>query len=367
MKVFNLPDDRQNTRYNLVIFHYEKDNFEIIDNVQDADIISLAHYNDEESVTNQILELKKLPTHKNQVILILNVWTTIDGDGFPNSIQRFRDAGFNAFNIHSNHSIKNDSSQIYYDHMWNRQKAYFVDYDNYELSNRFWSFKATKKMYELAEISQRVLIKKFLIPNKTYTGEYGIDESQTPRSKYRVKLKQTILEHDCYFSDPENYIFLESQEMSNEIINDYHYYHAGMGFHPLADHYYQNSAVSVYVETLVHTESINKQLTEKTLNPLIKGHFILPFSYAGFVKDLRDIYGFKFPDWIDYSYDECRDNAERYQLFMKSFSKLRFKKLEELQKLCNKDLEILEYNRQLFYTKPYCSLYEGIKNSINNL
>ena len=364
MKVFHLSV-KENTKHHLIPFHYERDNFEIVDSPHEADIIStILHTYESSDFSIQLEKLKELNLQKNQYLAVTNIWHAGDYEWYPDkTVQLLRDAGFNAFHVHSNHLIKDDPLQIYYDHMWNRQKAYFIDYDKFDLSERLWSFKATKKMYELEEIKTKTLVKKFLVPNKTYTGTSS-SESDTPRSRYRVRLRKTILEQDCYFSDPENYIFLESEELSDEVVNDYHYYTAGMGFHPLANHYYQTSAISVYVESLVIAHNW-KQLTEKTLNPFIKGHFILPFSYAGFIKDLKNIYGFKFPDWIDYNYDNFQNDEDRYREFMKSFTKLRFKKLEELEMLCNKDIDILHHNKQIFFDRPYCSLYEELQKSIN--
>jgi hypothetical protein len=155
--------------------------------------------------------------------------------------------------------------------------------------------------------------------------------------------------------------------MSEIILNDYHYYSAGMGFHPLANKYYETSAVSVYVETCVETLANTKIVTEKSFNPFVKGHFVLPFSYQYYVRDIQEIYGFKLPEWIDYTYDNIANDNERFLAFMKSFSKIRFKSLQELQDLCNRDIDILKYNRNIFFERNYDNLYNKLRNSINIL
>ena len=91
----------------------------------------------------------------------------------------------------------------------------------------------------------------------------------------------------------------------------------------------------------------------------------MPFSYPGIVNDLKNMYGFKFPDWINYSYDSIEDDAERFHEFMKSFARLRFLSLTDLENLCARDIDILIHNRQVFYDRPYDSLYDSLQKILN--
>lgn len=372
MKVYYHPIGNSfgiNSHQDLLLFHYEKDNFTFVDDATQADIIPIPfeRENDEKYIT-YLQELKV----SNQLILLLDI--NHIGDGQPTESKTFltdflKSHGYASIVVHCNHAIMTDTL-VHYDYIWNRQKVYFTDYDNYDLTNRLWTFKSTKKMFELSDIAPKQLVKKFLILNKTYKQDFlfsaaGADESNTLRSKCRVILEKAILEEDCYFSNPSNYIFLEPQECSSEILNDYHFFNMGMGFQPAANHYYENSGVSVFVETLASSEYNQREISEKTFNPLIKGHFILPFSYPGIIDDLKNMYGFKFPEWIDYRYDTIEDDAERFHEFMKSFARLRFIKLPELQDLCNKDIDILIHNRQVFFDRPYDRLYDSLKKIIN--
>jgi hypothetical protein len=371
MKVYYHPTNNSigiNSQQDLVLFHYEKDRFTFVYDVDQADIIPLPFYGPEIKYVEYLKELGAT----NQLILILDTNHIGDyGNTFDMNlyIDILKSSGYRSLVVHCDHSVMTDRL-IHYDYMWNRQKIYFTDYDNYDLTNRLWTFKSTKKMFELNEINPKKIVKKFLVPNKTYKQELLLvssqhDESQTLRSKFRVILEKAILEEDCYFSNPNNYIFLEPQECSKEILDDYHFLNMGMGFHPVANHYYENSAVSVFVESLASSESKQREISEKTFNPLIKGHFILPFSYSGIVDDLKDMYGFRFPKWIDYSYDKIEDDRERFHEFMKSFARLRFIKLKDLEELCNKDIGILLHNRQVFYDRPYDRLYDSLQKIIN--
>ena len=101
-------------------------------------------------------------------------------------------------------------------------------------------------------------------------------------------------------------------------------------------------------------------ITEKTWDPLIKGHFILPYRYSGLISDIRE-YGFILPDWIDYEYDQILDDTARWQMFAQSVDKLLSKSITELQWLFDKHKPILEHNRDLFFMRPYDTLHDKIK------
>ena len=94
-------------------------------------------------------------------------------------------------------------------------------------------------------------------------------------------------------------------------------------------------------------------VTEKTFDALIRGNFILPFAYPGLIKDLTDVYGFQFPNWIDYSYDSIYDDEARFIAYTESFKKLDQFTAEEMYTLCVRDLHILEHNRAIFFSRPY--------------
>lgn len=56
------------------------------------------------------------------------------------------------------------------------------------------------------------------------------------------------------------------------------------------------------------------------------------------------------------------DVEKRFCAYLESFSKLRSLDLSKFIEYHNRDrIEILEYNRNLFFTKPYDSLYEKLK------
>jgi len=144
-------------------------------------------------------------------------------------------------------------------------------------------------------------------------------------------------------------------------------------WYPISDELYNSSCISVVCETITGVCNEDKKyntvrcVTEKTLEPLAKGNFILPFGYSGLIEDLLT-YGFKLPDWIDYSYDNLLDADERLAQFQIILNKLLGNNsISDLQRLCDRDMDILEHNKRVFYTRHYDNLYDRILSKYKEL
>lgn len=344
-------------------FVLEPDKFNIVDRVKYADVIPDVTWQDKPGLRMED-KIKFLgPDFKNQWILrMMHTHVVEQTDlSFFNTREKESWLPYTKNIIIVDTNLKN-TEEVTYDFLWNRQKAYFVDYDKFDLSNRLWTRDASKKMYALRPIPNFKLgvpndMKKFLMPGRTTV------ESGAVRINFRLRLKEIVKAvDDSFYSDwnPDNPMLLWPEERirnsQKELFENF------AGWWPIANEYYINSFVSVYVETITHTNSsISNVITEKTLDPLIKGHFILPFGYAGLIEDIKN-FGFKLPTWIDYSYDKILNAEERFCAYLKSFLKLRSLDLSKFIEYHNRDrIEILEYNRNLFFTKPYDSLYEKLK------
>ncbi len=155
--------------------------------------------------------------------------------------------------------------------------------------------KYTSGMYELTP-------KIFVAPNNSRRGI--VEGLPITRSEIRKQLNKFLYDYQGYIGDVSQGTVLVSQQHfhGNNLfdvlgIN-------GWGFSPPHNDYYNTSTLSIYAETIMYHERHRTQcITEKTFTPLCKAHFILPFGAPGTVATLKDEYGFKFPDWIDYSYD----------------------------------------------------------------
>jgi hypothetical protein len=90
-------------------------------------------------------------------------------------------------------------------------------------------------------------------------------------------------------------------------------------------------------------------ITEKTFEPLIKGHFILPFANPGTVNRILDL-GFVLPDFIDYSYDNILDVNERFDAFKQTVSDAMTLDWHNLY-VNNKDIVL--HNRQQLFNLDY--------------
>ena len=127
------------------------------------------------------------------------------------------------------------------------------------------------------------------------------------------------------------------------------YYH----YKPPHTLYYENSFISIYGET---AETGNSTIvTEKTYDPLLKGHFILPFSTANFIKHLRSL-GFRFPDFVDYSYDAIQDDDKRYLSYQNEVERLCKITLEKWHIHHGENQSLLSHNQKIFTDRPYDSI-----------
>lgn len=352
-------------------FDLESDHFEITTDIVQSDFIP---YNSCDSLPpcEEFLELyKKVPGKPVLLFHITHIYE--EKKAYYDQIHRT----WKEFGIDNVHLIITDLYAKHnhpfahnYDFLWNRQKAYFYDYDRFVRDSalageknisRIWSRHASKAMYELPDIvkfdtNNIDIYKKFLSPNRV-TPDY----KHTRRGLYRTLFSDYIAnQSDTYASDWMKNTVLDPQEQGFSVdANDYF-----AGWWPVANRYYSSSIISVYVETLVtHTDI--RTITEKTFDPLIKGHFILPFGYCGLVSDIKEHYGFCFPEWIDYGYDAEKDEVKRFYLFTRELLRLRNNfTIKQLAELRNRDDYMLHRNRQIFLERPYNSLYQIVADTV---
>lgn len=210
---------------------------------------------------------------------------------------------------------------IPWDFMWNRFKAYYTE-----------------------TVPCAMLLHHFQGP-----GQYTVPKLQfdTPRSKlflspcgreygYRSNLYNLVANNSYgYISNRTKHIYLENKEIVG-------------AFKPIPAEIYADSYFSVYVESnYIHPDLVH--ITEKTFEPLAKGHFILPLANPGSVQRIRDL-GFKLPEFIDYSYDTEIEPNKRFNLVVAEFNRLLTLNWAELY-LQHK--EMLEYNQSCIATIPY--------------
>jgi len=207
---------------------------------------------------------------------------------------------------------------IPWDFMWNRYRAYYTDTPPPGNIHHY----AGSTAYQLPDLTTADKKKKFM---SLCGREYG----------YRTHLFDLVKDLDGYISNRTKGIFLEQQDIVGAFV-------------PAPNKFYLNSCLSVYVESnCVRPELIH--ITEKTYEPLVKGHFILPFSNPGTISRIQTL-GFELPDFIDYSYDQEPDVALRFEKFKTEL----FRLLDlDLYQLHSKHHTMFLHNQQCLKTIPY--------------
>jgi hypothetical protein len=330
--------------------------FNIVSNPEEADLIFLTGNRPD---LNELKNIVK-PHH---ILIILEIYHI---DNFM-SLDWYRQDLKSYFSIltkkiiivHTDLNIKDNCNLIYFDHMFDRQKLYCTEYVNgINLRGRVWTYSCNENIYKLHPIN-KVSFKKFLAPMRIYSPseilsetplEQQIDFLKFPRMSYRLRIKKHLSKNNDSFISPNdpNASFLPNA-VNNLVLKNV----CSDGFwFPISYVYYDNSLINVYTETLVSNRNNVRMITEKTFDPLIQGNFILPFGYSGLIKDILS-YGFKLPNWIDYSYDSILDNEERFSAYLESLNKLSDCSLEQLYNQTITDMKIIEHNRSVFYTRPY--------------
>lgn len=267
--------------------------------------------------------------------------------------------------VHHNHAQQEHPDLVYYDMMYARSKLYYIEYENHDMNKRVWTYYSSKKMYELSEIKKTPNPKHYLAPMRTYDNNSHF--SDVSRIKYRKQLRDFLPKDKGYVSDLLQGVVLIPQEHEDNIVNYFaspENNYAGGTWYPVHNDYYNDSLVSIYVESITYGTEVTS-LTEKTFDPLIKGHFVLPFGYKGLVQDILS-YGFILPNWLDYSYDDYDDDC-RWEKYLESVSKYINTPIEELVRHVHDDMCILQHNRAVFYDRPKDSLIDIIEERMKLL
>ena len=242
-----------------------------------------------------------------------------------------------------------DQYCIYTDYVFDRQKLYCINFDVIpNPAHQASCSHAIKDVYALHPFNKRP-VHKFLVPLRIYEHVPGDNPARMVR---RRQIRNIVLQADDAIVSSRSGELLPHAYTDNIMAN----LTGGVSsWYPVSYESYDKTLISVYGETLVEGVSVSC-VTEKTFDPLIKGNFILPFGYCGLINDIL-AYGFKLPNWIDYSYDSIRDDDARFAAYVASFKKLRTLDFSVLKTLAKKDDALLEHNKEIFFTRPYTDVY----------
>ena len=230
---------------NFLPFDIEKNEWQCVENIYSAEIIPLLSNvlvsipeSNIQLIEDLVTQIKKLNLNTNQKLLFLNIFHS---DSRYSEISIYKEVRAylsqrldNPFAIV--HTNKELNQEIYYDHMWNRQKIYFTNYNYINLKSRCYTSGADIKNFELAQIEKKynLNMKKMLSPTRVYAFSH-------PRLDYRKQLLDFIKTYDnmFFYSDNRNNMILHSEGQNLE------YFIRNGGWYPVANEYYNNSFISM--------------------------------------------------------------------------------------------------------------------------
>jgi len=282
-------------------------------------------------------------------VALFSLWMTgegVDTDQYIADRMREYDWCEPEYYVHSNSAA---TTGIYWDVMYNRSKAFFTDRSE-RLAGLHWTSTHGEAMWGLREIPiTKTQAKKYLAPVRVYADAL---RNGNPRMRRRMQLVSLAETHSslgiCSHTKP-----LEPQEESAHLFNEVKQRLSSIWM-PIHNRYYERTYFSAYIESVVGSGE-TRCITEKTYDPLIKGHFILPFGYRGIINDILNM-GFQLPYWIDYSYDKEPDEDARWKLWEKEFLRLSHMPTDEWSLRYEQDHYMLEMNRDRFYKMRYHKL-----------
>ncbi len=356
-------------RKNDLPFHLERDHWEFVDTIEQADVIPIIKA---PVLGNGIFpdysledQLNVIRNHKDKIFLLMihNHISEVMGE---NVIKLYLQDYVEFSNVYVvSVNLVPTKRQITYNYYFNWVKAHFTEYPKHDLQfNRLWVENCSQKSFVLPNITPFTATKKFCIPN--FVRGQANTEYKEFKNYARDVLSLYVNSDDSYYSDFRKNIQLlpEESDLWPSAYRGTENGATGVGIIPIANSYYTDSIVSVFVESVARFLKLTGNVlafTEKTYIPLVKGHFILPFGSPGIIQELKN-QGFKFPEWIDYSYDLIDNDEHRLKSFINSFLNLRNIKLDQLNKLANQDIEIRKHNRRIVVRSNYDFLSEKIKN-----
>lgn len=348
------------------VFYLEKDQWTYVDDIEEAEVIPFMFHDNYYDIYN----LKRM--RQDQVAIGLSIFHISESlyvTNYQRKMKELKKFSPYIFMIHKNSMINNVDNFIYYNSMFNMSKLFYTEYEKIGKiiedgwSEPRWTTGTVPENFSLPIIEKKQPSDKvFINPGLMYGG------FNEPRMRFRRNLNKHLTKNYSdigFISNPNDILLPEPcSEEVKKFINNKSTKNGGIWF-PIGNSYYEKTYVSVYVETLTVSAYPVRCVTEKSFDPFIKGHFILPFAYAGYIQDLKD-FGFKFPDFIDYSYDKIKADEQRFSFYLHSVDKVMSLK-NKMHDLYLENLEILQHNRNIFYTRPYDTLHDKIQSEVNRL
>jgi hypothetical protein len=242
---------------------------------------------------------------------------------------------------------------ISYDFIWNRSKAYYTN-KKFTHCSYPWYYDSPENylIQDLSSADKKTRI--FLSANKLHRSNAVFRQrlvEMLSKKKYNNLgyLGASVPDKESSPTLHGNHIIPHATTVK-EVVNGYPQKSTVGGFTPVHNAYYNETFLSVYGETFEYGTSY--VTTEKTLNPLLKGHFVLPFANAGFIRYVKS-QGWQLPNFIDYSYDSIDDDNMRFNCYCQELDRLLSISMDEWCQHWVDNLDILYYNRNQLHKRDY--------------
>jgi hypothetical protein len=217
--------------------------------------------------------------------------------------------------VNQSKNLKVNCELVQWDFMWNRFLAYYFE---------------TITVDQLHQHTPGA----YSIPNIDYTKL----RSRDFLSLYRRRDQQ----RDRLYDQVKNYNGYCSNFPAGIALDDL----TAPGFAPVSHDFYQDSYFSIFVESNYSNPDLI-HITEKTYEPLIKGHLILPVTNPSSIDYLK-ARGFKFSN-INYSFDNIDNYEERFNLIIEEFHRIKAY-ARDIYMSC---LDDIKHNLEVFKLKQY--------------
>lgn len=273
-----------------------------------------------------------------------------------------------------------DVKCYFYDIMFNRTKAYYTQFPFKILQNKRdhpWYY-AGQDSYKInlnltqtlpGDCVDKVFI--FCTRNRSYNN----GSKQNP-VRYRISKHLEQYQHlGYYFTQDCKHDTLPSEigllsGMDDPLINGEHVFNIDngcyeknniegplffrgtdyfRGYAPVHVNYYNKSMITFTAESL---EVSDITVSEKTYDPMIHGHLVMPFGAPGLVEHCKNL-GWKFANFIDFSYDALNDQEQRTLAYLHELDRLLTIDIEDWKDLYKKNIDVVNHNQRKFWVDSY--------------
>ncbi len=174
--------------------------------------------------------------------------------------------------------------------------------------------------------------------------------------------RYNIFKHDEYLLDTleKNKNYIEQDTFIEKDMNIHRLYPRGLEW-TIPDEV-ASTLINIVFETRPFDWGYGS-LTEKMWKPIIAG---MPFIWVSFrdTKSYLEKKGYKFHNFIDYSFDSIERDSKRYKAVYEEFKRLNAFSFEELQAMVDNEKHITEHNKKVFYNTDYDKRLMNVFSSI---